>query len=202
MKLRTLMRRYARVNDKVTILLLRRIQSLDVEQGVTVRGWPEIDSHPQGKISIGQDVVLCSRTSDTALGVTRPVVLRTLLPGAQIHVGRNAGLSGTVVCAAISVSIGDNSLIGSEVIIADTDFHPIHHPNERRRAAIPLPLESHRVVIGENVFIGARSIILKGTIIGDGSVVGAGSVVKGKFPANSIIAGNPARSIGVVEASE
>lgn len=202
MKLRALIRRFARLNDRAAILLLRRARSLNIGHGVIVRGWPEIDSHPQGKISIGQDVVLCSRTSDTALGVTRPVVLRTLLPGAQIHVGKNAGLSGTVVCAAISVSIGDNSLIGSEVIIADTDFHPIHNPKERRRAAIPAPREGHRVCIGENVFIGARSIILKGTTIGDGSVVGAGSVVKGIFPANSIIAGNPARSIGMVEVSE
>lgn len=49
--------------------------------------------------------------------------------------------------------------------------------------------------IGDNVFIGMHSIILMGTHIGSNSIVGAGSVVKGNFPDNVVIAGNPARVI-------
>ena len=51
------------------------------------------------------------------------------------------------------------------------------------------------VSIGENVFIGCNSIILKGATIGDNTTIGAGSVVSGTIPANCIAAGNPARVI-------
>jgi acetyltransferase-like isoleucine patch superfamily enzyme len=47
--------------------------------------------------------------------------------------------------------------------------------------------------IGENCFIGARSIIMPGVKIGDGSVVGAGSVVTKDVPSHSAVAGNPAK---------
>lgn len=50
-------------------------------------------------------------------------------------------------------------------------------------------------VIGANCFIGAHSIILPGVTIGDGSIVAAGSVVNRDVPANSIVAGNPAKVI-------
>lgn len=51
------------------------------------------------------------------------------------------------------------------------------------------------ITIGNNVFIGMRSIIMPGVTIGDNSVIGAGSVVSGHIPANSIAAGVPARII-------
>ncbi len=47
--------------------------------------------------------------------------------------------------------------------------------------------------IGKNCFIGGRSLILPGVTIGDSCIVGAGSVVTRSVPANSIVAGNPAR---------
>lgn len=50
-----------------------------------------------------------------------------------------------------------------------------------------------RIKIGNNVFIGNNCTILPNTQIGDNSIVGAGSVVRGKFPENSVIVGNPAK---------
>ncbi|MGB8492082.1 MAG: acyltransferase [Bacteroidales bacterium] len=52
-----------------------------------------------------------------------------------------------------------------------------------------------KIIIGNNVFIGVNCIILSNTTIGDNCIVGAGSVVRGHFPENSIITGNPAQVI-------
>ena len=51
------------------------------------------------------------------------------------------------------------------------------------------------VVIGENAFIGMRTLILPGVNVGKNSIVGAGSVVTKDVPANTVVAGNPAREI-------
>jgi len=82
-------------------------------------------------------------------------------------------------------------------MIFDTDFHPMWPP-QRRYLGIPVPTPTDEVFIGDDVFVGARCVILKGTRIGDGSVVSAGSIVRGDFPANSIIAGNPAVAVSQV----
>lgn len=50
-----------------------------------------------------------------------------------------------------------------------------------------------RIKIGDNVFIGVNCTILPNTIVGDNCIIGAGSVVRGRFPDNSVIIGNPAR---------
>ena len=52
-----------------------------------------------------------------------------------------------------------------------------------------------KIKIGNNVFIGTNCIILLNTTIGDNSIVGAGSIVRGHFPDNSVIIGNPAKVV-------
>jgi len=52
-----------------------------------------------------------------------------------------------------------------------------------------------KIKIGNNVFIGSSSIILLNTTIGDNCIIGAGSVVRGNFPDNSVIMGNPAKKV-------
>ena len=52
-----------------------------------------------------------------------------------------------------------------------------------------------KIKIGNNVFVGINCIILSNTTIGDNCIIGAGSVVRGHFPDNSIICGNPAQVI-------
>ena len=86
------------------------------------------------------------------------------------------------------------------MVITDSDHHPVHPPasTPRRFASFPAPTAAHAVVIEDDVFIGARSIVLKGVRIGAGAVVGAGSVVSRDVPAGSIVAGNPAVVVGSV----
>ena len=97
-------------------------------------------------------------------------------------------ISAATISAFRRIVIGDHTLIGGNVLITDSDWHPLD-PAMRR-----IPFAEGRcadVVIGSNVFIGTRSIILKGVTIGDNSVIGAGSVVTRDIPANVIAAGNP-----------
>lgn len=97
-----------------------------------------------------------------------------------------------VVCAR-QIIIGEDTLIGEGVMIMDHDAHGISPESRRTSIGNVDPID-----IGKNVWIGSRVIILPGTSIGNNSVVGAGSIVKGKFPANVIIGGNPARVIRVI----
>ena len=56
-----------------------------------------------------------------------------------------------------------------------------------------------RVDIGNNVFIGANTVILPGTIIGDNCIVGGGTVLRGICLANSVYVGNPCKRICSIE---
>lgn len=71
-------------------------------------------------------------------------------------------------------------------------------PTERRTSA-GTPRE---IIIEDNVWLGNYVTVLPGTIIGKNSIVGAGSIVKGIFPENVIIQGNPARIIKKIELGE
>lgn len=176
--------------------LSARVRSSGVRVGERVHflAMPVIWMEPQSLIEIGDGSTLCSSVEFTALGVNHPVVLRTLRSGAEIRIGRDTGISGGSICAAKSVTIGDECLIGADVMLSDTDFHTIA-PERRRFNNSPDAIASSPVIVEDNVFIGARSIILKGVTIGRNSVVGAGSVVTKNVPPDSIVAGNPARII-------
>jgi coenzyme F420-reducing hydrogenase beta subunit len=84
------------------------------------------------------------------------------------------------------IKIGKNAHIAKDVIIRDLDGHYIE--DSTYRTAKP-------VIIGDNVWIGYRAMILKGVTIGDGAIIAAGAVVTKDVPANSIAAGNPAKII-------
>lgn len=52
-----------------------------------------------------------------------------------------------------------------------------------------------KIKIGNNVFIGNNCTILPNTSVGDNCIIGAGSIVRGQFPDNSVIVGNPAKVV-------
>jgi len=88
------------------------------------------------------------------------------------------------------MSIGNNVLIASGTIITDVN-HKINAFGLERTYGII----SKSIIIEEDVWIGAKSIILQGLVIGKGSVVAAGSVVTKNIPAYQVWGGIPAKFI-------
>lgn len=78
-------------------------------------------------------------------------------------------------------------------MIYDTDFHSLDYTQRNNRADDIKHRKNKPVIIGDNVFIGAHSTILKEVNIGDNSIIGASSVVTKSVPQNEIWGGNPAR---------
>lgn len=108
--------------------------------------------------------------------------------GKNITLGKNVFINaGCKFQDQGGITIGDNVLIGHNVVIAtlNHDFNP-----ENRAAMYP-----QKVTIGNNVWIGSNSTILPGVTVGDGAIIGAGSVVTKEVPSNCIVAGNPAKVI-------
>jgi acetyltransferase-like isoleucine patch superfamily enzyme len=162
--------------------------------GLVLYGLPIVALADYSSIELGRNVALCSWSSETALGVNHPTILRTLAPGAQIIIGEDVGISGGAICAARKITIGAETLVGANVIIVDTDFHQVA-PVGRRYQKDYGNIGFAEVKVGRNVFIGANALVLKGVQIGDNSVIGAGSVVTRDIPENVIAAGNPCKII-------
>lgn len=87
------------------------------------------------------------------------------------------------------VKIGPDCNIGTYVIMIDNDFHRLEPERRNERP------ESKPIILEENVWLGARVIVLRGVTIGAHSVVGAGSVVTKDIPCRSVAAGVPAKVI-------
>jgi len=165
------------------------LKGVEMGQGVVFAGRPLVSVAPNSRFVLGDGVTVASALRANPLGCFQPCVLRTLAPGAELKVGRNAGMSGAVICAGLSIEIGEGTLIGSGAMILDNDLHvpgPSGWITDSRSNARP-------VRIGRDVFIAARAIILKGVTIGDNAIVGAGAVVTKDVPAGHIAAGNPAQ---------
>ena len=145
---------------------------------------------PNGTLTIGEGFKCNNTTKSNSIGLIQPCVFNIITPGSQIVIGDNVGISGSTICARKKVVIGNNVQIGSGCIITDSDAHPIDWRD--RREGFSDKIKCAPVQIEDDVFIGARSIILKGVTIGERSVVGAGSVVTKDVPADCIVAGNPA----------
>lgn len=110
--------------------------------------------------------------------------------GTHIFIGKNffCNYNCTILDIA-EVKIGDNCLFAPNVSLY-TAAHPIEIEGRLQNIGTGAPIE-----IGNGVWIGGSSIIIGGVTIGDNAVIGAGSIVTRDVPANTIVAGNPAKVI-------
>lgn len=116
--------------------------------------------------------------------------------GTNIHVGDHFFANfDCVILDVCTVEIGDNCILAPKVCIyTATQSQNVFERNTGKEYGKP-------VKIGDNVWIGGGAIILPGVTIEDNAVVAAGSVVTKNVPADSIVAGNPARIIRSAKAS-
>ncbi len=129
---------------------------------------------------------------------------------ASIRIGNNSFLgSSSVLNSRKSITIGDNVLIAEQCFIQDHNSHSTDYITRRddidfaiaRHLGEPKlnkgfdQVEESPINIGNDCWIGFRSIILKGVNLGSRSIIAAGSVVTKSFPSDVIVAGNPAKIV-------
>lgn len=106
-----------------------------------------------------------------------------------LQIGKNHNIQGECIIDpshCFLISIGDNVTLAPRVHILAHDASSKYHLGYTRIG---------KVNIGNNVFIGANSVILPNVNIGDNVIIGAGSVVTHSIPSNYVAAGNPAKII-------
>jgi acetyltransferase-like isoleucine patch superfamily enzyme len=165
--------------------------------------WP--DPLPEN-VEVGEGAWLFSSFALQRFASRRPVGVRIgrdtgVYAGTVFDLGPEGsfeiGAHGTLVCALVCtngpVVIGDYVFIAHDVFIAG---HPVAVPPCSARAAgrDPVPV-TPPIVMGDDVWIGTRAIILAGAQLGHGVIVGAGAVVDFEVPDYAVVAGNPGRIV-------
>jgi acetyltransferase-like isoleucine patch superfamily enzyme len=116
--------------------------------------------------------------------------------GIRIRIGNGNYFNRNVMIDACGcVEIGDDNMFGPDVYITDSN-----HTHGCGLLPKEMPMQVGCVKIGNQCWIGAKTVILKDVHLGDRCVVGAGAVVVRSFPADSIIAGVPAHILATKSA--
>lgn len=161
-------------------LRLRAAGSLG--KGPQVLGSPLVRN--DGTMHLGARLRLSARPLRSHLIVARHA---RLVVGDDVIIGEGAGIA-----AHSSVEVGAGTWLGDGAMLLDFDFHGV----EVRDAPEP----PSPIVLGRNVRIGARALVLRGVRIGDGARIADDSVVVREVPAGASVAGAPAKSIELISA--
>lgn len=157
-------------------------------------GVPYLDIARNSRVKIGKNFRMNNGQFYNSIGYSQKCSI-IVGDAAILNIGNDVGISQTAIVCQKNIEIGNNVKMGGGVKIYDTDFHsldffyrktPLDDLNNKKTA---------KIKIGDDVFIGADSIVLKGVTIGDRSIVGAGSLVTKNVPNDEIWAGRPAKRI-------
>lgn len=149
----------------------------------------------RGSVTLGDDVSL-GVLGAPCMGDGK-ILLQARASDSAIVIGPGCVLSNNISLIAVQkITLGASCMLGDFCSIMDSEFHGVSVATRH------LPGESAPVTLGDNVWVGSRAMILKGVTIGDNSVVAAGSIVTKDVPANTLVAGIPAKIIRRVDTPE
>ena len=189
-----LMHTLAKFKGKIFALTLRFIYGSRLVIGEDFRIYGKmpfikLPFRGSGSISIGKHCHLVCSTKYNWIGISAPVSICSY--GGRIIIGDNVGISGSAIVSFDQVRIGSWTIVGSGALIIDSNFHSLDAGARRyeRVDSNYSDVTSEAVNIGQDVFIGARSIICKGVTLGDRAVVGAGVVLARSLDEGQIAVG-------------
>jgi acetyltransferase-like isoleucine patch superfamily enzyme len=177
------------INSWINILQIKR-KNVSYESFPIINGVIFITG--RGKMSLGKHVHFNSSRRSNPIGGDNKLII-DLGTNGNLEIGDYSGISNATIIAHDNIEIGKNVKIGGSVKLYSTDFHSLD-PEKRRMSATDIAI-TKPILIFDNAFIGAHSIVLKGVTIGENSIIGAGSVVTKSVPSNQIWGGNPAKFI-------
>ncbi len=132
----------------------------------------EISIGSKGKISFGKWVFTHKRVTFTAID-------------GELAIGENTTFNrNDIIVCREKITIGNNCSFGPNVCIYDHDHIYSKYGTKNQG------YKTSSVVIEDNCWIGANTVILRGTQIGTGSVIGAGTIIKGSIPPHSLVTSN------------
>ena len=159
---------------------------------VTIESHCILDGYASRKITLG---------NNSKIGMYSKLLSTSHLAtyGKGLVIGNNSAVGDfTHFGASGSITIGNDVIMGSFV-----SFHSENHNFQNTTKLIrEQGVTSKGIIIGNNIWVGARVTFLDGCVVGDNSVVAAGAVVNGVFPANSVIGGIPARILKEIVLNE
>ena len=171
---------------------------VNLGSGLKLYGLPVFVFPKSAHVRIADGIVFRSSVRQNFVGLFKKCTIY-VQSGAELTILDHSGFSGVSIYCAKEIRIGKYVNCGGNVCIWDTDFHPLEY-QARRQNVVEL-IKASPIIIGDDVFIGANSIILKGVTIGNRSIIGAGSVVTSDVPPDEVWAGNPARFLKRLEHS-
>ena len=169
--------------------LLLLLNGVILPRNLKVMGVMKVIVTRRGKLIIGNNLTVNSGNHYNIIGRQQKT---TLWVEGVLSIGSFVGMSSTTIVCNHEIEIGDYVMIGGNTVIYDTDFHSLNPDSRMNPIKDKQNATWAKVVIKDNVFIGAHTTILKGVTIGKNSVIGACSVITKSIPENEIWAGNPA----------
>ena len=112
--------------------LVMKLMKIDYGKALLLQGIPVIYNKKGAKLSIGSGCVIKSAFLSNLVGLYARTIIITRVPGAEIHIGDNVGISGATIYAREKITIGDNVCIGGTCKILDNDFHPLEWEKRNR----------------------------------------------------------------------